>query len=107
MLNDVIESKANIIGDTRCIRAINDAGFQGGKDFCEIHNDRFGTKFLKNFGFHTWRRTEFPILEVISVTDWLGGRQRFLAWHPPSDQFHVELVVELLRGLETTAVVEP
>ena len=55
MLDDVIEAKAGIVGETRRVRTINDTGFQSRKDLGEIHYDGLGAEFFKNFGLQTWR----------------------------------------------------
>ena len=69
MFDNVIKTQTNVIGQARCVCAINDPDFQRDENRGEIHYDWRGTQFLKNFSLHARRRPKFPSFEVFEARD--------------------------------------
>ena len=105
VFHQIIQTQTHVIGQTRCIRTIDDASFKRRKDLCEIHHDRLGTELFKDLCFHARRRAEFEIFQSRRAIQRLGGCQALLAINPPANELHIIFVVERLRIFQTAAVV--
>ena len=107
MANEIVKPQTHIVGQTRCVRTIDDTCLQGCEDLREVHHDWCGAKLFEDLGLHTWRRTEFPANQIFKPCQWTRGRHRFLAVDRPTNQLHVEIVVKTLRRVIAATVVEP
>mmetsp|Transcript_5515 Transcript_5515/g.8878 ORF Transcript_5515/g.8878 Transcript_5515/m.8878 type:complete len:383 (-) Transcript_5515:1115-2263(-) len=107
VFDDVIQTQAHVVGQTRCVRSVDDAGFQRGKDLGKVHHDGRRAEFLKDFGFHAGGRAELPVFEVSNLFDWLAGCERLLAVNPPADQLHAVFVVQGGRRFTTATEIQP
>ena len=74
-LEALVEAEANVVVQARGIGAVDDAGFQSGEDFREVHDDRRGTKLFEDLGLHARRGAELPAFEIIETCDRARGRQ--------------------------------
>ena len=107
VLDQVVETDRDVVGQTGIVRTVDDSGFHSSEDLGEVHHDWASSELSEDLGLEARGRAELPVLQVGRAGNRLGGGHGLLAVDPPADELHVVLVVKRVGRLFAAAIVEP